>query len=135
MELNKIIPIKKKFLNDNEIEYYFEKKHIATYYLDTINGSIHLKENRKFIENLSESDFEMRVLVVIAFAKFSPKTLKIKQSGYPIRWRFFDESNIYLGSYSELVGVVYSAIANQSIRTRNVDEAIAFIAWESRIEE
>ena len=134
MELNKIILINKKFCDDNVIEYYFEKKHIATYYLDTMNGSIHLKENLRVIKSLSESDFEMQVLVEIAFAKFSPKKLKIEQSGYPIRWRFFDESNIYLGSYSELVGVVYSAIEHQSIRTRCIDEAIAFIAWESRIE-
>ena len=134
MELNKIIPIKMKVLDDNVIEYYFEKKHIATYYLDTMNGSIHARVNRKFTESLSESDFEMHVLMEIAFAEFSPKKLKIEQSGYPRRWRFFDESNIYLGSYSEYVGVVYSAIANQSIRTRNIDEAIAFIAWESRIE-
>lgn len=135
MELNEIIPIKKKFCDDNAIEYYFEKKHVATYYLDTMNGSIHFKDDRKIIESLSESDFEMKVLVEIAFVKFSPKRLKIEQSGYPRRWRFFDESNFYLGSYSEYVGVVYSAILKQSIRTSNIDEAIAFIAWESRIEE
>lgn len=135
MELNKIIPIKKKFCDENAIDYYFEKKHIASYYIDTMNGPIFLRENREFVENLSESDFEMQVLLEIAFAKFSPKRLKIEQSGYPRRWRFFDESNFYLGSYSEYVGVVYSAILKQSIRTSNIDEAIAFIAWESRIEE
>ena len=134
MKLNKIIPIKKKFLDENVIEYYFEKTHIATYYLDTMNGSLHLKENKRFIDNLSESDFERKVLLEIAFAEFSPKKLKIEQSGYPRRWRFFDENNIYLGSYSELWGEVYSGILNQSIRTRNIDEAIAFIAWGSRIE-
>lgn len=135
MELDKIIPIQKKFCDDNVIEYYFEKKHIATYYLDTMNGSIYLRENRKFIERLSESDFEMQALLEIAFAEFSPKRLKIEQNGYPRRWRFFDESDFYLGTYSELVGEVYSAIENQFIRTRNIDEAIAFIAWESRIEK
>lgn len=135
MELNKIILINKKYCDDNVIEYYFEKKHIATYYLDTMNGSIHLKENLRVIKSLSESDFEMQVLLEIAFAEFSPKRLKIEQSGYPRRWRFFDENNNYIGSYSEYVGVVYSAIQNESIRTSNIDEAIAFIAWESRIEE
>lgn len=134
MILNEIIPLKKKIRDENAIEYYFEKKHIATYYFDTMNGSLHLKDNRLFIESLSESEFEMQVLFEIAFAEFSPKRLKIEQSGYPRRWRFFDESNIYLGSYSELLGEVYSAIENQSFRTRNIDEAIAFIAWESRIE-
>ena len=135
MKLNEIIPIKKKFLDDNVIEYYFEKKHIATYYLDTMDGPIFLRENREFIKSLSESDFEMKVLLEIAFAKFSPKKLKIEQSGNPRRWRFFDESNFYLGSYSELLGEVYSAYLNQSIKTSNIDEAIAFIAWGSRIEE
>lgn len=134
MELSKIIPIKKKFLDENVIEYYFEKMHVATYYLDTMNGSIYLRENTKFIESLSESDFEMQVLVAIAFSEFSPKRLKIEQSGYPRRWRFFDESNIYLGSYSELLGEVYSAIQRQSIKATNIDEAIAFIVWESRID-